>query len=103
MVICPRLEDAAGVRGRLAGVSGMVWWAVALRLTGLGWYVALCIVAGILAGVGLDKVAGTGPWLLVVGVVLGSVAAFWGVYKMILPVLYGRNGPGDRKGKGSDK
>ena len=81
----------------------MVWWLVALRLTGLGWYVAFCIVAGILIGIGLDRVAGTSPWLLLVGVVLGSVAAFWGVYKMILPVLYGRKGPGEPAGKGSDK
>lgn len=81
----------------------MVWWLVALRLTGLGWYVAFCIVAGILIGIGLDKVAGTSPWLLLAGVILGSVAAFWGVYKMILPVLYGRKGPGEPAGKGSDK
>ena len=81
----------------------MVWWLVALRLTGLGWYVALCIVAGILIGIGLDRAAGTSPWLLLVGVILGSVAAFWGVYKMILPVLYGRKDPSDPAGKGSDK
>ncbi len=81
----------------------MVWWLVALRLTGLGWYVALCIVAGILIGIGLDKAAGTSPWLLLAGVILGSVAAFWGVYKMILPVLYGRKDPGEPAGKGSDK
>lgn len=81
----------------------MVWWLVALRLTGLGWYVALCIVAGILIGIGLDRAAGTSPWLLLVGVILGSVAAFWGVYKMILPALYGRKGPADSAGKGSDK
>ena len=83
----------------------MVWWAVALRLTGLGWYVALCIVAGVLIGIALDKAAGTAPWLLLVGVVLGSVAAFWGVYKLILPVLYGKNRPQPPAdtNKGSDK
>ncbi len=68
----------------------MTWWAVALRLTGLGWYIALCIVGGILGGVGLDKLLGTPlPIFTLVGIVLGSVVAFWGVYKMILPVLYG--------------
>ncbi len=70
-------------------VNGMAWWAVALRLTGLGWYIALCVVAGILIGIGLDKVTGLSPLFTLIGVVLGSVAAFWGVYKMILPVLYG--------------
>ena len=67
----------------------MTWWTVALRLTGLGWYIALCIVGGVLGGVGLDKLVGTLPLFTLVGTVLGSVVAFWGVYRMILPVLYG--------------
>lgn len=67
----------------------MTWWAVALRLTGLGWYIALCVVGGVLGGLGLDKLIGTLPLFTLVGTVLGSVVAFWGVYKIILPVLYG--------------
>ncbi len=67
----------------------MTGWVVALRLTGLGWYVAACVVGGVLGGVGLDKLVGTLPLFTLIGTVLGSVAAFWGVYKMILPVLYG--------------
>ncbi len=67
----------------------MTWWTVALRLTGLGWYIAFCIVGGVLGGVGLDKLVGTLPLFTLVGTVLGSVVAFWGVYRMILPVLYG--------------
>ncbi len=67
----------------------MTWWTVALRLTGLGWYIAFCIVGGVLGGVGLDKLVGTLPLFTLLGTVLGSVVAFWGVYKMILPVLYG--------------
>ncbi|HZA22785.1 MAG TPA: AtpZ/AtpI family protein [Dehalococcoidia bacterium] len=67
----------------------MPWWAVALRLTGLGWYIATCVVVGVLGGLGLDKLLGTLPILTLVGTVLGSVAAFWGVYKMVLPILYG--------------
>ncbi len=67
----------------------MTWWTVALRLTGLGWYIALCIVGGVLGGVGLDKLVGTLPLFTLMGTVLGSVVAFWGVYRMILPVLYG--------------
>lgn len=67
----------------------MTWWAVALRLTGLGWYIALCIVGGVLGGLGLDKLVGTLPLFTLLGTVLGSVVAFWGVYKMVLPVLYG--------------
>ena len=67
----------------------MTWWVVALRLTGLGWYVAICVVGGVLGGVRVDQLVGTLPIFTLVGTVLGSVAAFWGVYKMILPVLYG--------------
>ena len=67
----------------------MTGWVVALRLTGLGWYVAACVVGGVLGGVWLDKSVGTLPLFTLIGTVLGSVAAFWGVYKMILPVLYG--------------
>ena len=80
----------------------MTWWVVALRLTGLGWYIALCVVAGILIGIGLDKVTGLSPLFTLIGIVLGSVAAFWGVYKMILPVLYGAK-HSEMTGKGRDK
>ncbi len=74
----------------------MNWWTAALRLTGLGWFVAVSVVAGILGGYFLDKAAGTTPLFTLIGTVLGSVVAFYGVYKMIVPVLYGS------KGRGSD-
>ena len=66
-------------------------WVLALRLTGMGWYVALCIVIGVAGGLGLDKLAGTTPLFTLLGTVLGSVAAFWGIYKMVQPLLYGAN------------
>ena len=79
----------------------MVWWAVALRLTGLGWYIAACVVIGIMAGIGLDKLLGTQVLFTLIGIVLGSIAAFWGVYKMVLPILYGtKNQDTPRKGRG---
>ena len=71
----------------------MSWWVVALRLTGLGWYIALCVVAGIVLGILADRLTGLSPLFAIVGVVLGSIVAFWGVYKMILPVLYGSGNP----------
>ena len=79
----------------------MVWWAVALRLTGMGWYIAACIVIGILGGIGLDKLLGTQPLFIILGILLGSIAAFWGVYKMVLPIIYGSKNPDTpRKGRG---
>jgi F0F1-type ATP synthase assembly protein I len=67
----------------------MSWWVVALRLTGLGWYIAVCVVGGVLGGLGLDKLLDTTPIFTLVGTILGSIVAFWGVYKMVLPILYG--------------
>ena len=75
-------------------MKGTSWWAVALRLTGLGWYIAACIVIGVVGGVALDKLLGTVFLFTLLGIVLGSVAAFWGVYKMVLPVLYGDKSQG---------
>jgi F0F1-type ATP synthase assembly protein I len=66
----------------------MPWWVLALRLTGLGWYIAICVVVGVLGGLGLDKLLDTLPIFTLVGTVLGSIVAFWGVYKMVLPILY---------------
>lgn len=65
----------------------MNWWAMTLSLTGLGWYVAACIILGVLGGLGLDKLAGTSPVFTVVGIVLGPICAFWGVYKLAQPLL----------------
>ena len=70
-------------------MKGPPWWAVVLRLTGLGWYVAACIVIGVVGGVFLDKLLGTVVLFTLLGIFLGSVLAFWGVYKMVLPALYG--------------
>ncbi len=67
----------------------MSWWVVALRLTGLGWYIAFCVVAGIASGIALDRVTGLAPLFAIVGVLLGSFLAFYGVYRMIVPIIYG--------------
>ena len=55
----------------------MTWYVLALRLAGLGWYVALSIVFGVVGGLGLDKLAGTIPLFTLLGTLLGSVVAFW--------------------------
>ena len=72
---------------------------LALRLTGLGWYIAICIVLGVVGGLGLDKLTGTAPLFTLLGTVLGSIVAFWGLYKLVRPVLYGmKNGDSTTKG-----
>ena len=62
-------------------------WVLAVRLTVLGWYVALCIVFGIVGGLALDGLLETKPLFMLLGILLGSVVAFWGLYKMVQPLL----------------
>ena len=66
----------------------MPWWLVALKLTGLGWYVALCVLTGVILGLWLDRTFGITPIATVVGTVFGSTVAFWGLYRMVVPILY---------------
>jgi ATP synthase protein I len=42
----------------------------------LGFTMAVCVCIGVFAGRYLDRLLGTAPWLLVVGSLIGSVAAF---------------------------
>lgn len=60
---------------------------LALRLTGLGWYVAACIVIGVVGGVALDKLLGLEPLFTLLGTLLGTLAAFYGLFKMIQPLV----------------
>ncbi|MBI4496288.1 MAG: AtpZ/AtpI family protein [Chloroflexi bacterium] len=54
-----------------------------MRLMALGWYVALCITVGILAGLWLDQTLNTLPLFTLVGLLLGLTAAFVGLYRMV--------------------
>jgi F0F1-type ATP synthase assembly protein I len=58
-----------------------------VRLIGIGWYFAICIVGGILAGLGLDYLADTAPLLTIIGLFLGLAVAFYGGYRMIVEAL----------------
>ena len=60
---------------------------VALQLLGLGWYVALCVTAGAVGGIWLDGRLGVAPLFTLLGVLLGTIAAFYGLYKMVKPLL----------------
>ena len=60
-------------------------WVAALRLAGVGWYIGISIVLGVLAGLWLDNKFNTKPLLVIVGLILGVIVAFYGVYRMVLP------------------
>jgi F0F1-type ATP synthase assembly protein I len=59
-------------------------WIPALRLTGIGFYIATCIVGGTLAGWWLGSKK---PLFMIIGLVLGLVIAVYGVYRMIRPLM----------------
>ncbi|MGD0795190.1 MAG: AtpZ/AtpI family protein [Dehalococcoidales bacterium] len=67
-------------------------WAAALRLTGIGFYIAACILIGIFAGQKLDSKVHTAPLFILLGLVLGLGMAVFGVYRMIRPLI-------DKQGK----
>ena len=72
----------------------MPTWALALRLMGVGWFVAASVVIGIVGGYLLDQWLGTTIVFTIVGVVLGTTVAFYGLYQMVKPLLGGQgNGP----------
>lgn len=58
---------------------------LALRLLGMGWYVGISIFLGVVGGLWLDRKLHTSPILVIVGLLLGIIVAFYGLYKMILP------------------
>lgn len=64
---------------------------LALRLLGLGWYVAICIVMGAGGGLAMGRWLDLSPALTslitLAGVLLGTVAAFYGLFKMVRPLL----------------
>ena len=62
-------------------------WGVALRLTGVGFYVGGSIVLGAFTGLWLDSRLNTAPILVIIGLLLGLAVAFYGVWRMLLPFI----------------
>ena len=61
-------------------------WAAALRLLGVGFYIGGSIVLGVVAGLWLDSKLGT-SYIWIIGLILGIIVAFYGVYRMLLPFI----------------
>jgi len=63
-------------------------WLPALRVTGIGFYIATCIVGGTLIGWWLgDK----RPLYTIIGLLSGLVLALYGAYRMIRPIFNANN------------
>ena len=70
-------------------------WGAALRLTGVGFFIGGSILLGVMAGRGLDSRLNTEPILVIVGLLVGIIVAFYGVYRMLLPLI------GDKRDRGN--
>ena len=62
-------------------------WVAVLRLVGMGWYIAICIVLGFFGGRWLGRLLDSEVFFILLGVGLGVLIAFLGVYRMVLPVM----------------
>ena len=59
----------------------------AARLLGMGFYIATCIVLGVVGGLQLDKALDTGKLFTVVGLLLGLFLGLWGGWIQLKEVL----------------
>ena len=66
-------------------------WEAAFRLLGLGWYIGVCILLGVIGGLWLDNKFHSIPVFVIIGLLLGIVIAFYGVYRMVLPNFFFNN------------
>ena len=64
---------------------------VVFQLVGIGWYVGLCIVLGIGSGLWIDRSVETLPLFSILGLLLGLLVAFYGMYRMVVPVIQSLN------------
>jgi ATP synthase protein I len=68
----------------------------ALRFIGLGWFIAACILLGGFGGKWLDNHLDTGPWLTMVGLIVGTGTALYGTYRIIKPMIDKRQDKGNK-------
>ena len=61
----------------------------ALRLVGVGFFIGSSIVLGVFAGLWIDSKLDTSLFWLI-GLILGLVVAFYGVYQMLLPFTHNK-------------
>jgi len=73
----------------------MQGWRAALGVLGVGWYVTIAIILGLLCGVWVDGKFGTKPLFTIIGLIIGIIAAVYGVYQMFLPFIKNKQGKGD--------
>jgi ATP synthase protein I len=61
--------------------------ASAMSIVGIGWYLAVSIIGGIIGGVLLDGWLETKPLFTLLGLFLGLAVAFYGAYRALMQVV----------------
>ena len=59
----------------------------ALGMVGVGFFIAGSIILGVVGGRWLDGRLNSAPLFLIIGLLLGIVVAFYGVYTMLRPFM----------------
>jgi len=65
-------------------------WAGVVRFVGIGWYIAVCVILGVLGGRWLGQRLDSGSSeaiFIILGLCLGLVVAFFGVYRMLRSIM----------------
>jgi len=75
----------------------MDWRIAALRVVGVGFYIAGAIILGVLGGRWLDSKLNSEPFLTVAGLILGIIVAFYGVYNILKPFMGDQNNKGKKE------
>jgi len=57
------------------------------RLIGSSFYIGVCIFCGVAGGLWLDNKFNTRPIFILLGLTLGLIIAFWGFYRMVIPII----------------
>ena len=68
----------------------------AVRLTGIGFYIAVCIGGGVFGGVQLDEALDTGRLFAVLGLFAGLILGLGGAVLLLIDVLRAGNQKGKR-------
>lgn len=93
--VCLMLRRGLEPSGQIwYATTGMSRWGTALKVVGMGWYIGICIVLGVWGGLWLDNKLNTTPILVIGGLILGIIIAFYGVYRMILPNISNKRSKG---------
>jgi ATP synthase protein I len=72
---------------RQNGLNDLSTRALAFKMIGIGWYIAFCLGAGLGGGLLLDNHYNTLPLFTFLLLTLGLFIAFYGIYRMVRPLI----------------